>query len=111
MNKNIIIEYVKQQLKVNGFELVEEYKFLTKRKFRFDYAIPKYKVAIEQEGGVYISGRHTRGSGYVKDMEKYNLASINNWLLLRYTPKQIRQNPIKVIQEIIICCDNRKDVI
>lgn len=56
------------------------------RKFRFDYAWPDYLVALEQEGGVWTLGRHTRGSGYVRDLEKYNLAASKGWLVIRCTP-------------------------
>lgn len=64
---------------------IREYKFLADRRFRFDIAIPKYKIAIEYEGGIYKNSRHTRPLGYAKDTEKYNLAVINGWRLLRYT--------------------------
>src|SRR5579872_2747048 len=34
----------------NGFLLEKEYKFLDNRDFRFDFAVPAIKVAIEYEG-------------------------------------------------------------
>ena len=53
-----------------------EYKFHIVRKWRFDFVIGHHplntKIAIEIEGGVFSHGRHTRGSGYVKDCEKLN---------------------------------------
>jgi len=69
----------------------QEYKFHDKRKFRFDFAWIDEKLAVEIEGGVWIQGRHTRGSGYVKDMEKYNLAAEAGWRVLRFTPHQIKK--------------------
>ncbi len=66
-----------------------EFKFCKDRKWRFDYAWPKFKIAVEQEGGIWIRGRHTRGSGYIKDMEKYNKAVMLGWKVLRYTPDQM----------------------
>lgn len=62
-----------------------EYKFLHDRRFRFDIALPKHKIAIEFEGGVFTGGRHTRGKGYANDAKKYNLAVMHGWKLLRYT--------------------------
>ena len=47
-----------------------EYKFLHDRRFRFDIALPKHKIAVEFEGGVFTGGRHTRGKGYSNDAKK-----------------------------------------
>jgi hypothetical protein len=56
------------------------------RKFRFDFAWPVLKVALEVEGGVWSRGAHGRGSGIVRDIEKYNLAVSMGWRVLRCTP-------------------------
>jgi very-short-patch-repair endonuclease len=66
-----------------------EYKFHPKRKWRFDYAWIKDKIAVEVEGGAWIKGRHNRASGFLGDMEKYNEASRLGWMLFRFTPQQI----------------------
>jgi len=34
-------------------------------------------------------GRHTRGTGYAKDAEKYLEASLEGWTVLRLTEKQL----------------------
>jgi hypothetical protein len=65
-----------------------EYRFHDKRRWRFDYYFPDYKVAIEIEGGVFQYGRHNRISGFIKDMEKYNAAAEMGILLLRYQSVQ-----------------------
>lgn len=65
---------------------VREYKFHPVRRWRFDYAIPSHKVAIEVEGGVWTQGRHTRPRGFIGDMEKYNTATALGWRVLRVTP-------------------------
>ena len=59
-----------------GVECVKEFKFHTERRWRFDYAIPQYKIALEVEGGVWTQGRHTRPQGFLGDMEKYNNAAL-----------------------------------
>lgn len=66
-----------------------EYRFHPVRKWRFDYAWPTYMVALEVEGAVWVRGRHTRGSGFLKDMEKYNTAASMGWLVLRTTPQDL----------------------
>lgn len=80
------INYIKMQL---GVDLIPEFKFHPKRKWRFDYALPEMKLAIECEGGIWTNGRHTRGKGYKNDMEKYNEAVKLGWKLLRYTPDEL----------------------
>lgn len=82
--------------KQKGFTLIpskegeKEHQFHPIRKWRFDFAIPEIWAAIEIEGGVFIQGRHTRGAGTVKDMEKYNTASAMGWSIFRFTPAQFR---------------------
>lgn len=53
-----------------------EYRFHPQRRWRFDWYIPSIKVAVEIEGGAWIAGRHNRPIGYLKDMEKYNTATL-----------------------------------
>lgn len=67
-----------------------EYRFHPTRKWRFDWAIlgPPL-LAIEVEGGAWTGGRHTRGAGFEKDLEKYAEALVLGWRILRVTPKQI----------------------
>lgn len=69
-------------------ECEKEYKFHTIRKWRFDYAIPKYKIAIEIDGGIWTYGRHNRARGYIADMEKFNEAAKLGWVVLKFTPQE-----------------------
>jgi very-short-patch-repair endonuclease len=80
---------------------IPEYKFCETRKWRFDFAFEKQKVAVEQEGAVWVRGRHTRGSGFVKDMEKYNAAALLGWRVLRYTPDQMFTEAIEDLKKIL----------
>lgn len=68
---------------------IKEYKFHDKRKWRFDYAWPAQRVALEVEGGAFTGGRHTRGKGFVNDMEKYNTATSEGWRIIRTTPTNL----------------------
>lgn len=68
-----------------GVEVVKELPFHDARKWRFDYAMPSVKVAIEIDGGVWEYGRHNRPQGYINDMEKLNTAASMGWLVLRFT--------------------------
>lgn len=88
-------------LKSHFNELESEIRFDSVRKFRFDYAITKLKIAVEYEGGIFVKGRHTRSLGYDSDCTKYNLAQLNGWLVLRYTCKstapQVEKELIKAV--------------
>lgn len=77
---------MKQTLKFMQVTYVTEYKFSDDRKFRFDIAIPEKKIAIEYEGLFSDKSRHTSVTGFTMDTEKYNLAIIEGWRVLRYTP-------------------------
>ena len=90
--------------KAHGMELVREYRFHPVRKWRFDFAIPEHRVAIEVEGCVFQNGRHVRGVGYRGDCEKYNEAVKLGWRVLRYTTDMLQadpERPVRDVKEII----------
>ena len=68
-----------------------EFRFAPPRKWRFDFAWPGQFVALEIEGGAWTGGRHTRGAGFLKDMEKYNTAASLGWTVFRVTPSQLKE--------------------
>lgn len=72
-------------------EPVREYRFHDRRKWRIDYYFETNgkRVALEVEGGVWTRGRHTRGVGFLGDMEKYNAISAAGIILLRTTPDKL----------------------
>jgi very-short-patch-repair endonuclease len=66
-----------------------EYRFYSKRQWRADFAWPDKKLILEVEGGAWTGGRHTRGSGYIKDLEKYNTMAMLGYRLIRVVPKSL----------------------
>lgn len=66
-------------------KLHTEFLGIPGRKFRFDWAIPEYKLAIEYEGIISAKSRHTSITGFTADTTKYNLAQLNGWIVLRFT--------------------------
>lgn len=66
-----------------------EYRFHPSRKWRFDCAWREHMIALEIEGGIWSQGRHTRGAGFLGDMEKYNAAVLLGWRVLRTTPDKL----------------------
>lgn len=80
----------------------QEYKFHDTRRWKFDYAWPSSKVALEVEGGIYIQGRHSRGAGMEKDFQKYNTAAVLGWRVLKVVPRKLcTAETIEMIKQII----------
>jgi very-short-patch-repair endonuclease len=75
-----------------------EYVFHPTRKWRFDFAWPDIKLAVEIEG----RGRHQSFGGFEKDAEKYNAAAKLGWRVMRYTPAMVmRADAISDILEML----------
>lgn len=93
---------------------VPEYQFHAKRKWKFDWAWPTWeKVALEIEGGIYGTGKpcpkckrrgpggHSSVTGVLRDIEKYNAATVFGWRVLRCTPQQIDDGTVfGIVKEI-----------
>ena len=73
---------------------VLEHRFAPPRRWKFDLAWPGRvpPVAVEIDGGTWLpgGGRHNRAKGFQNDMEKLNRAAAMSWMVLRFTPDQIR---------------------
>lgn len=83
-------------------ECVKEYRFHPTRRWRFDYAIPAHKIALEVEGGVWTGGRHTRPQGFLGDVDKYNTATTMGWRVLRTIPDElVSAKTLRMIRETI----------
>jgi len=81
-----------------------EYQFHPYRKFRFDFAWPLLKVALEVEGGIYIRGAHGSCGGILRDIEKYNLAASMGWLVIRVTPQEVCMlDTVRLIRAAMNC--------
>lgn len=87
-------------------EPVTEYRFHPSRRWRFDFAWPKLRLAVEIEGGLYHGrgGGHVSVNGFIGDCEKYNAATLLGWRVLRYTERCLRQRPVQVIGEVAAAC-------
>ena len=91
-----------EQLKeLSPFGARKEVQFFENRRWRFDFILPP-ALAIEIEGGAWTQGRHTRGKGFIGDLEKYNYAALLGWVVLRFTPDQvIRGEAIAFIKRVL----------
>lgn len=85
------------QLKAVGISFEREVVFAPPRKWRADFVtngtlLDDWTVApllIEVDGGSFVAGRHTSGTGFEKDAEKLNAATLLGYRILRFTPHMI----------------------
>jgi hypothetical protein len=88
-----------------------ECAFLPGRRFRADLAWPEYRVIAEREGGFFGHGKAcpacgrkaAAGHGAIRrvrsDMEKYNLAGLAGWLVVRYLPEdELKEATLELIK-------------
>lgn len=91
MKKGYLMPIILAEVKREGLPKPElEHNFHPIRRWRFDAAWIKQKVALEVHGAVYAGGRHTRGNGFENDREKMNEAQLLGWTVLEYSTGQIR---------------------
>lgn len=90
------------QLKAMKINFEREFKFCPDRKWKADFYLIGRMVLIEVEGGIWSGGRHTRGKGYIGDMEKYNTAQNLGYKVLRFSTEQVKSGlAIRQIGELI----------
>ena len=81
-----------------GSERVEaEWKFHPVRRWRFDYAVPEIKLAVEYHGHAGFVGKggssgHSSIKGLTNDCEKMNQAIAQGWRVLAFTALHFRHD-------------------
>ncbi len=87
-----------QHLRTLKIEFEQEFKFHPTRKWRADFHLKGRKILVEVEGGIWSNGRHTRGKGYLGDLEKYNEATMMGYQVIRFSTEQVKSG--KAIEQI-----------
>ena len=90
--KTTNISLVVKLLDSNGIKSETEFAFAKSigRKWRFDLAIPDYRIALEIQGGIFIAGRHSRGASLLKEWDKLNCAAAMGWRVIYCQPKDVK---------------------
>lgn len=86
-------------LRALQIEFEQEFKFHPTRKWRADFHLKGKKILVEVEGGIWSNGRHTRGKGYLGDLEKYNEATMMGYQVIRFSTEQVKSG--KAIEQIL----------
>lgn len=68
-----------------GIYFRKEFHFAKPRMYRFDFALPEFKIGIEYDGLNSKKSGHTTLVGFTSDTEKINLAITLGWRVLRFT--------------------------
>lgn len=90
------------QLKALRIAFEREYKFHSERKWRADFHLVGKMILVEVEGGIWSGGRHTRGKGYIGDMEKYNAATMLGYQVIRFSTEQVKSGlAIQQIEKMV----------
>ncbi len=66
------------------------FRFSERRKWEFDWCWPEVMLAVEIEGGAWVGGRHTSGSGFTADLEKYLAAQLLGWTIIRVDTTMVK---------------------
>lgn len=77
---------------------------LPERQFRFDFAFPARRVAVELEGGIFLRNRnkgHASPKELLASMEKNNAAMLQGWRVLRYSTIDLKKRPVQVVEEVV----------
>lgn len=99
-------EMLALQLKAAKIAFERQFKPFEHRKFAFDfvcgwggdfppeafYGGTSFAVLlVDVQGGVWIKGGHTTGTGVTRDCEKYSLAAVVGYRVILCTPAQIKK--------------------
>ncbi len=99
-------DLLERHIRLTGLPTPErEYRFHPRRRWRFDFAWPRYMLAVEVDGGIYSRGRHVRGAGFERDAEKRNAAVMAGWRVLHFTPRQVKSGAaVRAIECLLRAC-------
>ena len=84
-----------------NIDLYSEYRFLPSRRFRFDFAETKTKIAIEIQGGNWGRGRHTNPKALINEYEKLSLAALHGWRVFLLSGEMVNEEWVNAIAEVI----------
>ena len=103
----LVLSTAQEISKQTGGAFTLEYPFAKpQRRWRSDIAWPDVRVALEIDGGTWISGRHNRPSSSLLEMEKNNGYAVRNWLVFHAPWTWIEDG--RLIDDIVTAIQARK---
>lgn len=108
--KTDLEDWFAAQLDDAGIEYQREYRFAKELRrpdtgrpymYRSDFFIEP-DILVEVEGGIWTGGRHTQPKGFIADIEKYNLATLIGYRVIRIHRATIKdESAIRLVQELV----------
>ena len=81
---------------------VRQHEFHPTRKWRFDFAWPDRKLAVEVQGGQWVKGAHNRGTGMNNDARKNCAAVGMGWKVMYVTGDMVNSGEaLNAIEEAL----------
>jgi len=89
-------------------EPTRELQIIAQRRFRWGFAWPERRLAVEVQGDIWRrtnagrSAGHANPSRIAKDYEKHNLVTLLGWRVLYFTPGMIRSGKAVDVLQVAI---------
>ncbi|OFC35548.1 hypothetical protein BAE29_15465 [Acidithiobacillus caldus] len=77
--------------------MVREYRPISNRRFRIDFAFPAEKIAIEFDG--YRFHGFSR-AGFRDGLKRQNLLTVQGWRFLRYSYSDVRNHLPDILDQV-----------
>jgi len=80
------------------------YRFHDGRRWKFDIANPRLRIACEYQGGLFMQrkGGHQTVKGMRRDWEKFNEAQMMGWIVLLFGPDETRTgNAVHMVERAV----------
>ena len=79
-----------------------EVRFHPTRRWRFDLAWLMQSVALEVEGGAFYGHGHRSVGKFLREMEKYNEAQMEGWIVIRCTTRDMENGAVfKLLERVL----------
>ena len=88
-------ELAREYLDAGATMFEEQYRYVPGRLFKADFAVPSIRLLIEVQGGIYTGKAHGSVNGILLDNERINLAALNGWRVMRFSPQQVATGEAK----------------
>jgi hypothetical protein len=83
-------------------EPVSECPFTPLRGWRFDFAWPALRIALEVDGGLFTGGAHVNAAAILRDHDKRNAAAALGWRIFYCTPRTLKHAPAIMRQALLL---------